>query len=409
MHHRSWRLSPALAACALALLVSNGIARAQTAGAPPPDFGSAPSGEIPILFSPLDKHVYAKPDRLRHGRVLAALVRGGTILVPLRSLFEQLGATVAYDASARSVEVSKAGSDLKLTVGEPSVTINGETRPLDVAPEEVRGVVFVPLRVIAEAMGAYVVWVPDKQVVVVRYVPPPSPPPAPAYTPPPAQATPEPTRVPKPVRTPYYERFAAADYLIGPATYNELDPGNPTYGNTFDARAVAELPLGTGRIMIEGDYQGLEFRHNSTLGPSGCSAKSAGCGTVIGSDPNYQTGYCPSSDPGCVTVIGYQNLQSSIGLGQAYATSFTAYETDFQGHLAYQVAAPRIYVGIGGYVNPNPAALGRSGGRGVDFPTAKVARSAGTGENGMFQSHQGANLPSLSPAMVAPPGRSWCG
>ena len=56
---------------------------------------------------------------------------------------------------------------------------------------------------------------------------------------------------------------------------------------------------------------------------------------------------------------------------------------------------------------PNPAALGRSGGRGVDFPTAKVARSAGTGENGIFQSHQGANLPSfLSPAMVARPGRS---
>ena len=35
------------------------------------DFGTPPSGEVPILFN--DHHVYAKPDTLRQGRVLAAI------------------------------------------------------------------------------------------------------------------------------------------------------------------------------------------------------------------------------------------------------------------------------------------------------------------------------------------------
>ena len=54
-------------------------------GMPPADFGSPPSGAIPIIFN--DHHVYAKPDVDNKGRVLAALVRGNSILVPLRSMF----------------------------------------------------------------------------------------------------------------------------------------------------------------------------------------------------------------------------------------------------------------------------------------------------------------------------------
>ena len=40
---------------------------------PPPDFGNPPSGEIPILYN--DHHVYAKPDELKEGRVLAGIAK----------------------------------------------------------------------------------------------------------------------------------------------------------------------------------------------------------------------------------------------------------------------------------------------------------------------------------------------
>src|SRR5215467_9524604 len=132
---------------------TNAIAQDQgSTAAPPANFGSPPSGQYPILYN--DHHVYSRPDILKQGRVLAALVKGGTILIPLRSMFEQMGATVSWDAGSQTATVSKPGAEVKVTVGKPEVVINGESRPLDVPPMIYQGVVVVPVRVISEGMGA---------------------------------------------------------------------------------------------------------------------------------------------------------------------------------------------------------------------------------------------------------------
>src|SRR5580658_508061 len=175
-----------VAGTSFALAETQATPVAQTGSPPPADFGAPPSGQIPILYN--DRHVYANPDILKQGRVLAALVRGGTIFIPLRSMFEQMGATVSYDAASKTATVSKAGAQVVVTVGKPEVVINGESRPLDVPPIVYQGVVLVPVRVISEGMGAYVQWVPDRHIVVVRYIPatpPPSPAPPPPAPPPP--------------------------------------------------------------------------------------------------------------------------------------------------------------------------------------------------------------------------------
>src|SRR5579863_5741105 len=191
---------------------TNAVAQDQgsTMAAPPANFGSPPSGQIPILYN--DHHVYTKPDVLKQARVLAALVRGGTLLIPLRSMFEQMGATVSYDAGSQTATVSKPGAEIKVTVGKPEVVINGESRPLDVAPMIYQGNILVPVRVISEGMGAYVQWVPDQHVVVVRYIPPTPPPtPEPTATPVPP---PPPTPTPAPIVKPYQDLFVAGDYII---------------------------------------------------------------------------------------------------------------------------------------------------------------------------------------------------
>ncbi|MGB8624835.1 MAG: copper amine oxidase N-terminal domain-containing protein, partial [Candidatus Cybelea sp.] len=193
--------------------IGNGVA--QAGGPPPADFGSPPSGQIPILYN--DHHVYSKPDVLKQGRVLAALVEGGTLLIPLRSMFEQMGATVSYDAGTKTATVSKPGAEVKVTVGKPEVIINGESRPLDVPPMLYQGAVLVPVRVISEGMGAYVQWVPDKRLVVVRYIPA-TPPPAPA---PPPPAPPPPPPAPVPTHVPNV-LWLAGDYLISPKVYNQF-------------------------------------------------------------------------------------------------------------------------------------------------------------------------------------------
>ena len=85
---------------AIASPSNGGQGLAQAGSMPAANFGTPPSGQIPILYN--DHHVYSKPDVLKQGRVLAALVRGGTILIPLRSMFEQMGATVSYDAGSQT-------------------------------------------------------------------------------------------------------------------------------------------------------------------------------------------------------------------------------------------------------------------------------------------------------------------
>jgi esterase/lipase superfamily enzyme len=230
--------------------------------APPADFGTPPSGEVPILFN--DRHVYAKPDRLKANRVLAALVRGNTILIPLRSMFEQMGATVSYDPASKTVDVSKPGSDVKVTVGRPEVVINGESRPLDVPPEIYKGAVVVPVRVISEGMGAYVQWVPDRRIVVVRYVPPvvatPVPTPLPTRTPTP---TPTPAATARPTATPT-PPSVSIEYATNRVQVGATLSPRSTFGESY--AGPKQLTYGSTLVAIDRDFSipvpntGNEFR-----------------------------------------------------------------------------------------------------------------------------------------------------
>ncbi|MBV9263506.1 MAG: copper amine oxidase N-terminal domain-containing protein, partial [Candidatus Eremiobacteraeota bacterium] len=301
---------------------TNAVAQDQGPASPPPaNFGSPPSGQIPILYN--DHHVYTKPDILKQGRVLAALVRGGTLLIPLRSMFEQMGATVSYDAGSKTATVSKAGAEVKVTVGKPEVVINGETRPLDVPPVIYQGTVLVPVRVISEGMGAYVQWVPDRHLVVVRYIPA-TPPPPPA--PPPPSAMPPPPPPPPPPPAPYYDHYVAGDYIVSPKVYNEFSPGNSsnnsTGGFSYRLHGAAEFPLANLAFMVAVDYRQFNWQHN-------CSGK---------------------GDPECyVTVIGGLDAQNACCGGSSFVPSFTGRDYDFDAHLGIRILRPRIYL-VGGYM-----------------------------------------------------------
>lgn len=115
------RLTAALFLASM-LCVSWAGAHAATGQVPaiaPQNFGTPPSGEIPILFN--DHTVYTKPDILKQSRVLAALVRNGQIYIPLRSMFEQMGATVTASADGNTVTATKPGGTVSVTVDKPEV------------------------------------------------------------------------------------------------------------------------------------------------------------------------------------------------------------------------------------------------------------------------------------------------
>jgi hypothetical protein len=339
----------AIATALIALCVGTTAASAQQAtDIYPPDFGAAPPGEVPILFN--DHHVYSKPDAMRGGRVLTALVRGKEILVPLRSMFEQMGATVSYNPASKTADISKAGSDVKVTVGKPQVIVNGESRPLDVPPEIYKGAVVVPIRVISEGMGAYVQWVPEQKVVVVRYVsaavptPPPTPepmapqtpvpPPSPPVMPAPPAPTNPPAPAPTPTQTPkrnVYEHFIVGDYIAAPNVYNQFSPNsnNTIWGPSYAGRAAIEFAVNHVPFMAEGYGEQYTYSHPGANG----IARNTSCGPGL------------AGNPACVTPIG--------GGRSLLVPRFTAIDGDVSARLGVKVANPRIYVAAAYMVTSN--------------------------------------------------------
>ncbi len=288
---------------------------------PPPAFGTPPSGEIPILYN--DHTVYAKPDVLKQGRVLAALVKNGQIYVPLRSMFEQMGATVSASADGKTVTATKSGATVSVTLDKPEVIINGETRPLDVPPIMYQGILLVPVRVISEGMGAYVQWVPTRRLVVVRYIPP-TPPPTPAPTAAPTVA-PSPTPVPT---EPPYTMFVQAAYAHD-QNYNEFVAG----GYCKALLAAAAIVFKNSPFAVKVDYRLDSYVTSDNL------------------TDGYGTHYTKFS-----TIDG----------GSALTPVFMARQSSLDARLEYKIADPKIYVGLGylktttnyGYPSLNAIGLG---------------------------------------------------
>ncbi|MDQ2858892.1 MAG: copper amine oxidase N-terminal domain-containing protein [Candidatus Eremiobacteraeota bacterium] len=71
--------------------------------------------------------------------------------VPLRVVAESLGASTNYDAKTGQIELVRANDTMRLHVGDRAATLNGKKFTLKAAPFAVRGRTMVPLTVIARA------------------------------------------------------------------------------------------------------------------------------------------------------------------------------------------------------------------------------------------------------------------
>ena len=85
-------------------------------------------------------------------------VVNGRALVPLRVVSEALGADVEWDGANKSVVVTKTGTTLCLTIGDPVMGRNNEPITLDTPAQIINGRTMVPLRAISECLGCTVNW-----------------------------------------------------------------------------------------------------------------------------------------------------------------------------------------------------------------------------------------------------------
>ena len=80
-------------------------------------------------------------------------------LVPMRDIFEALGARVDWDASAQKVTAVKGDTTVVLTIGSATAMKGEEIITLDTPAVISNGRTMVPLRFVGEALGAKVQWI----------------------------------------------------------------------------------------------------------------------------------------------------------------------------------------------------------------------------------------------------------
>jgi len=85
-------------------------------------------------------------------------VMSGRTLVPLRAIFEALGASVTWDDTTQRISGARGSRTIVLYLGRNVAYIDGTAVALDVAPTAVRGRTMVPARFVAESLGATVSW-----------------------------------------------------------------------------------------------------------------------------------------------------------------------------------------------------------------------------------------------------------
>lgn len=91
----------------------------------------------------------------------------GRVMVPVRGVFEAIGAYVEYNPVMHRVKARRANEDIELGLGDKVATRNGAEIELEVAPLTIDGRMMVPLRFIAESLGSHVEFIKDTRTVEI--------------------------------------------------------------------------------------------------------------------------------------------------------------------------------------------------------------------------------------------------
>ena len=91
-------------------------------------------------------------------------------LVPMRAIFEELGAKVDWDGEKRRVTATKEENTIVLDIDSKTMLVNGSEVELEVPAKIVNERTVVPIRAISESLDCVVYWDEDTKTVYVNSV-----------------------------------------------------------------------------------------------------------------------------------------------------------------------------------------------------------------------------------------------
>lgn len=102
-------------------------------------------------------------------------IKNARTLLPIRAVIEALGGTVGWNATERKVTVTLGSTIIELWIGKSTAKVNGMDTPIDssnskVVPEIINSRTMLPLRFVAENVGATVDWEQSTQTITINYL-----------------------------------------------------------------------------------------------------------------------------------------------------------------------------------------------------------------------------------------------
>ncbi|MFE0560354.1 stalk domain-containing protein [Paenibacillus sp. NPDC058910] len=92
----------------------------------------------------------------------------GRVMLPMRSIFEALDASVKWNQKTKTVTATKNGTTVILKINSKTATINNKTVALDVPAKNLKGNTMVPVRFVSEALGQKIGWNSKTKTVTVK-------------------------------------------------------------------------------------------------------------------------------------------------------------------------------------------------------------------------------------------------
>jgi len=158
--HTTWFIMPE---SAVSLEIQAVVSRS---GQQAPQIPQTPGDQTGIPTRP-DEEISVVVDGNRLDLEVPPYLLEGRTLVPLRAIFEALGADVIWDPEFQTIYAQKDDVAVGLMIGSNRMFRNGISSLIDVAPVIVGGRTLVPTRLIAESFGATVNWDPETRTVEI--------------------------------------------------------------------------------------------------------------------------------------------------------------------------------------------------------------------------------------------------
>jgi len=127
--------------------------------------GSGKSGKSPtIRESSVELYIDGQQVKLDPKPLLV----DGSNYLPLRAVAELLNAGVSWESDTQTATIRKDGTSVVLQVGSTYATIRGEKKEIPASPILVDNRVYVPVRVISEALGYTVSYKSETDSIHIR-------------------------------------------------------------------------------------------------------------------------------------------------------------------------------------------------------------------------------------------------